>query len=287
MKLRPLAGKVKRKLKPPQYHPPKKSGDKYKILGKWMYLDDKDSMKLAKFGIYNFEETKLIKKLVKRKHIVLDIGANIGYFTLLMAKQAKLVHAFEPEAQNFQLLKKNVELNKISNVKLHNVAVAEKNGKTKLHLCETNRGMHRIYPSRWCTEGSNEVKTVRMDDVIQEADFIKIDVEGAELGALKGMAKLLKKCEVTILMEFHPPSIIEYGSKPREIFDLVTSLDYNFKLPLIIESLSFEQIEQRAMEHAGTNIICTPIAPKKKSETLISKYIGQKLFPQMLLNRGP
>jgi FkbM family methyltransferase len=287
MKLRPLAGKIKRKLKPPQYHPPKKSGDKYKILGKWMYLDDKDSMRLAKFGIYNFEETKLIKKLVKRKHIVLDIGANIGYFTLLMAKQAKLVHAFEPEAQNFQLLKKNVELNKISNVKLHNVAVAEKNGKTKLHLCETNRGMHRIYPSRWCTEGSNEVKTVRMDDVIQEADFIKIDVEGAELGALKGMAKLLKKCEVTILMEFHPPSIIEYGSKPREIFDLVTSLDYNFKLPLIIESLSFEQIEQRAMEHAGTNIICTPIAPKKKSETLIFKYIGQKLFPQMLLNRGP
>jgi hypothetical protein len=62
MELRPLAGKVKRKLKPPKYHPPKKSGDKYKILGKWMYIDDKDSLKLAKFGIYNYEETKLIKK---------------------------------------------------------------------------------------------------------------------------------------------------------------------------------------------------------------------------------
>ena len=71
-----------------------------------MYLDDKDSMRLAKFGIYNYEETKIIKKLVKSKHVVLDIDANIGYFTLMMAKQAKLVHAFETEARNFQLLKK-------------------------------------------------------------------------------------------------------------------------------------------------------------------------------------
>lgn len=285
MKLRPLAGKVKRKLKPPKYHPPKKSGDKYKILGKWMYIDDKDSLRLAKFGIYNYEETKLIKKLVKRKHVVLDIGANIGYFTLLMAKQAKLVHAFEPEVRNFHLLKKNIELNRISNVKLHNVAVAENNGKTTLHLCETNRGMHRIYPSRWCTEGSKEVKTVRIDDMIQEADFIKMDIEGAELGALKGMTKLLKKCDITLFMEFHPPSIIEYGSKPKDIYDLLTSLGYNFNLPLI-ESLPFEQIERKAIENVGTNIISTRICQKKKSENLISKYIDPKLFSQMLLSRG-
>ena len=285
MELRPLAGKVKRKIKPPKYHPPKKSGDKYKILGKWMYIDDKDSLQLAKKGIYNYEETKLVKKLVKRKDIVLDIGANIGYFTLLMAKQAKLVHAFEPEPRNFQVLKKNIELNKISNVKLHNIAIAETNGRTTLHLCETNRGMHRIYPSRWCTEGSNEVRTVRIDDIVQEADFIKIDIEGAELGALKGMVKLLKKCDATIFMEFHPPSIVEYGSKPKDIYDLLTSLGYSFNLPFI-ESLAFEQIEQKAIDNAGTNIICTPISQKKKSGILISKYSVPKLFSQMLLNRG-
>ena len=224
-----------------------------------MYIDDKDSLQLAKNGIYNYEQTQFIKKLVKKKHIVLDIGAHIGYFTLIMAKQAKQVHAFEPEARNFQLLKMNLELNKQSNVKLHNVAVAETNGKTMLHLCEMNRGMHRIYPSHWCKGGTREVQTVRIDDIIQEADFIKMDIEGAELGALKGMTKLLKKCDITIIMEFLPSSIEEYGVKPRNIHDLLTSLGYDFKLSLK-DSISFEQVEKIARERTGTNIICTHIS---------------------------
>ena len=116
------------------------------------------------------------------------------------------------------------------------MAVAETNSKTMLHLSETNRGMHRIYPSHWCTEGFNEVQTVRIDDIIHEADFIKMDIEGAELGALRGMTQLLKKCNVTIIMEFHPPSIVEYGSKSREIYDLMISLAYDINLSLI-ESL--------------------------------------------------
>ena len=101
-----FARKARSKLKRQRYKSPIKDGDKYKILGRWMYIDDRDSLQLAKNGIYNYEQTQLIKKLVKKKHIVLDIGAHIGYFTLLMANQAKQVHAFEPEARNFQILKK-------------------------------------------------------------------------------------------------------------------------------------------------------------------------------------
>ena len=148
-----------------------------------MYIDDLDSFRLTRFGIYQPEQTKLIKKLVKKKHNVLDIGANIGYFTLIMAKQAKQVHAFEPEARNFEILKKNVELNRLSNVKLHKLAVAETNGKTTLHLCDIGRGMHRIYPSHWCNEGVTEVETIRIDHIIEDADFINMDIEGSELGA--------------------------------------------------------------------------------------------------------
>ena len=62
-----------------------------------------------------------------------------------------------------------------------------------LHLSETNRGMHRIYPSHWCNEGVNKVKTVKINDMIQEADFIKMDIEGAELGALRGKTNTLKQ----------------------------------------------------------------------------------------------
>ena len=262
MHFKSFAGRVIRKVKGPKYKPPPRNGDKYKILGKWMYLDDMDSSRLTRFGIYQPEQTKLIKKLVKKKHTVLDIGANIGYFTLIMAKQAKQVHAFEPEARNFEILKRNVELNRLSYVKLHNVAVADTSAKATLHLSDIGRGMQRIYPSHWCMEGKTEVETIRIDDIIEDAEFIKMDIEGAELGALKGMIKLLKKDDTTIFMEFHPSSIEEYGAKPKEIYDLMTSLGYDIKVSSK-DSLSFEELEKIAIDNAGTNILCTAVNHKK------------------------
>lgn len=256
MNLRPLAGRVLRRVMGPKDKPPPKDGEKYKIQGKWMYLDDKDSLELTKKGIYDRQQTQLIKKLVKKKHTVLDIGANIGYFTLIMAKHAKRVYAFEPEPRNFQILKKNVELNNLSNVKLYNLAVAETNGNGILHLCENNRGMHRIYPSNWCKEGTTDIQTVRIDDIIQEADFIKMDIEGAELGALKGMTKLLQTCNITLSMEFYPPSIEEYGAKSKDLYDFITNLGYHIKIPLR-DSMSFEELEKIAIEKVGLNILCT------------------------------
>ena len=199
-----------------------------------------------------------ILSLIPDNTLVLDIGANIGYFTLLMANHAKKVYAFEPESRNYQILEKNVKLNRLSNVKLFNLAVAETRAKTTMHLCDMNRGMHRIYASHWCKEGTIEVETVRIDDIIQDADFIKMDIEGSELGALKGMTKLLMKSDITMIMEFHPPSIEEYGAKPRDIYDFMKSLGYNIKVPLR-GFVSFEELEKISIENVGTNVICTPI----------------------------
>jgi FkbM family methyltransferase len=257
MNLRPIARKIPfakkmlRVIKRP----------KYKIQGNWMYLDDKDSMFLAVFGIFHPIETNLIKNMVKSNHTVLDIGAHIGYFTIIMAKQAKQVYAFEPESRNFHTLQKNVNLNELSNVKLYNRAVAEHNYKTKLHLCHTSSGMHRLYPSMYCKEGTIEIETISINEIIEDADFIKMDIEGAELGALKGMKKLLEKNGPSIIMEFHPPSIEEYGAKPRAIYDFMKSLGYDIKIPLSnsihLNSLPFEELEKIAIENIGINLLCT------------------------------
>ena len=96
-------------------------------------------------------------------------------------------------------------------------------------------------------------------DSLAKADFIKMDIEGAELGALKGMTQLLKKCDITLIMEFLPSSIEEYGTKPRNIYDFLTALGYDMKLSLK-DSISFEQLEKIAIEKTGTNIICTHIS---------------------------
>ncbi len=257
MDFQAIARTAIRKIKP-IYNVPENDGKgRYHIQGSWMYIDDRDSLELTRKGVYEYEETQLIKKLVKSDFTVLDLGANIGYFTLIMAKQAKQVHAFEPEPRNFQTLQKNVELNNIKNVKLYNAAVTETSGTSTLYLCDSNRGMHRVYQSDWCKEGTTQVKTIRIDDIIDHADFIKIDVEGAELGALKGMKELLQKRKSTVLMEFHPPSIIEYGARPRDIYDFMASLGYTIRTPSG-RPVSFEALEKMATEKVASNILCTP-----------------------------
>lgn len=236
---------------------------KYDIQGSQMYIDEKDSLELAKNGIYDPQETELIKKLVTSEHVVLDIGANIGYFTLLMAKQTKAVFAFEPDPDNFMILEKNIKLNKAKNVELFNMAVGEFNGFVDLHRCDFNNGMHRVYESKWCKDQTIEVPIVKIDSLIDHADFVKMDIEGSEFGALKGMERIIKESRPTLLLEFHPPGIKEYGANPREMYNFIRDLRYEITLTGIhgyqdIPDISCDQLVIETDNYAGRNILCTP-----------------------------
>jgi FkbM family methyltransferase len=117
--------------------------------------------------------------------VVLDIGANIGYFTLLFARivgPTGSVYAFEPEPRNFELLSKNVEINSYQNVTLVPKAVSNCRGSGELHLCDTNPGMHSLYSLSKSTR-SVDVDIIRLDDYFANYDgkirFVKIDIEGA------------------------------------------------------------------------------------------------------------
>ncbi len=220
-----------------------------------MYIDDKDSLKLAQYGMYEPDETRFIQDSIGTDFVVVDIGANIGYYTLIMASLAKEVHAFEPDPVNYGILQKNVTANNLTNVVTYNKAVSEAAEKRMLYVCDFNRGMHRLYPSRYCRD-SIDVDAVRLDEVIHFADFIKMDIEGAELGALRGMTRLLEKGP-TLLMEFHPPSIREYGANPRDVIAYVQSFGYRVMLPdHDHDDVIYEELEKLATEKAGTNILC-------------------------------
>ena len=95
-------------------------------------------------------ETEIVKTHVEKNNIVVDIGANIGYYTLLMALNQAKVFSYEPEPKNFKLLQKNVNLNNFSsNVKLYNKAVSNYNGFSKLFLAEGAPGMHTLSNNRF------------------------------------------------------------------------------------------------------------------------------------------
>ena len=222
-----------------------------------LYVRDEKDWGFWQNDTFEPEETELIKPIVKSTDVCLDIGANIGYFTILMAKQCRWVYAFEPEPSNMELLGKNLWANRIENVSGIKAAVSDKVGDTELYLCDVNNGMHRLYKSRFCTK-LIDVDTIDVDSMALEPNFIKMDVEGAELDALKGMEQTLNKYHPTIVMEYHPPSIEEKGDNPKEIYDLLKSLDYKiYLIPNIKEEFSYEDLYlQTDDQSGGQNILC-------------------------------
>ncbi len=206
------------------------------INGQKMYIHSKDSIMTPRLlinGEHDPTETDLIMNEVNEGDIVLDIGANIGYFTLIFAKlvgEKGKVYAFEPDPENFSLLKKNVEENGHKNVVLLQKAVSSENGTIKLYLSEENKGNHRIFDSQRGRK-SIDVETVKLDDFFKnysgDINFVKIDVEGAEIGAIQGMSGLLQKYNnIKMITEFHPHGIEEYGHLPEDYLDLLRGYDF-------------------------------------------------------------
>jgi FkbM family methyltransferase len=223
-----------------------------------MYLDEHDSLNLAKYGYYERDETDLIKQLLKPDMVALDIGAHIGYFTLLMAKRCKMVYAFEAEPKNAAIAAMNTK--SLDNVLVRSAIVSNKEGWESLYLCDSNSGMHRTYRSEWCTDITVSIPSIRIDSnhILDKADFIKMDIEGSEFGALKGMERLLDAHHPTILMEFCPKYIREYGADPEEEYHLLKTLGYDVRLlPDKDTSISYQKLEKETnKEPTGRNILC-------------------------------
>lgn len=205
-----------------------------KVDGHKMFLDLNDSLFLSVKGIHEPFETEVVKKEVKEGDVVLDIGAHIGYYTLIFARlvgEKGKVFAFEPAPDNFALLKKNVGINGYQNVILEQKAVSNKTAKIKLYFEEENVTDHKIYNSPDGHE-SIEIEAIRLDDYFEnyngKIDFIKMDIEGAEWMALQGMSNLLKGNKtVKIVIEF-VPSLRKFGIEPVESLKLL--LGHGFKL---------------------------------------------------------
>jgi len=208
--------------------------DNVEIDGHKMFLDSLDSLRLSINGVYEEFETEIVKKIIKKGDVVVDVGANIGYYTLIFAKlvgKEGKVFAFEPEPTNFNILKKNVKINEYENVTLINKAVSNKTGKMTLDLDEINKGGHSI--SKNNSEKTIEIESIRLDDYFKtyygKINFIKLDIEGAEVEAIKGMSEILgKNEEANIMAEYNPQSLSNLGTNSEEY--LTSLMKFGFKI---------------------------------------------------------
>ncbi len=146
---------------------------------------------------------------VNLNDIVIDIGANVGAFSIYAANLAKKgkVYAFEPEEKNFKLLEENIGANNLSNIKIFKLGVAGRKKKTKLFISKMPTS-HSIYiPSKASGKSLTTqfitLKQIFKENKINRCNFLKIDCEGAEYDILFNCPKeVLKKIE-KIAMEFH------------------------------------------------------------------------------------
>jgi FkbM family methyltransferase len=192
-------------------------------------------------GVYEPRTTALFKSLLKPGMVVLDIGANFGYYGLIAAQvvgSTGKVYALEPEPNNFRLLVNNIKLNGFSNIIPLQLALSNEEGKATLFLDKTNLGAHSIRHRNVTADGGLvEIETARLDDFVQSrmetqrVDLITMDVQGAEGLVFDGADQTLRKNDLKILMEFWPYGLKNLGTDPR---DLIRKLyGYGFVINVI------------------------------------------------------
>lgn len=181
-------------------------------------------------------ETRWILHTIRRGDVFVDVGANIGYYTVIASKivgDEGHVYAFEPDPTSFAILKANVERNGLSNVTLEQKALSNEPGSLRLFLAHENKGDHRIFDEEGAARPFLDVEALRLDDYgpikDRKVDFIKVDTQGAEGIILEGMVETIAaNPQLAMVMEYTPSSLRAVGTDPAEFLTTLQKMDFRF-----------------------------------------------------------
>jgi len=177
---------------------------------------------------------ELLISRVRPGEVVLDVGSNLGIFTILLAKkvgQSGRVIAVEPGKKIFLHFQENVKLNNLKNITSFNLALGNKEEETKLFLGQVAGASSMAYKPDG-SEGFEIIKVKTADQLIKENNLpipnvVKIDVEGFEYNVIKGMSSTLNNPECRMICcEIHTQMLPD-GVSAEKIIDLLKSLGFN------------------------------------------------------------
>lgn len=220
-------------------------------------------------GTYETFCSETIKKHIRRGDVCLHVGANIGWYSTLFRELCGAdgaVHSFEPVPQTFVELEKNVALNgSPPNVFLNCCALGDEEKTSEIHLFDgVPSGHASLAPKKNQKAELISVKIRTLDSYLTEhkisrVDFVKVDVEGAELMFLKGAKKLFEQPKPPVIfMEMALNTTKEFGYKPNDLIAYIgEQAAYDF--------YEFEEIKEKLVkiegfsdEQMGANVICIP-----------------------------
>jgi FkbM family methyltransferase len=180
-------------------------------------------------------EGRFLRNFLRPGMNVIDVGANIGYFTLLCARAigpSGRVLAIEAEPETFLQLRANVALNDLDNVELLPVAAHRQSGLIEIWRNSNNFGGHSGYPID-ADSSPIPMQAVRLDDVLDPntpVDAIKIDIEGMDHAAVEGLEATIQRWRPTLLVEYYPETIERFGDDPIAVLRYFRALGLQIRV---------------------------------------------------------
>lgn len=186
------------------------------------------------------ETGRFLDRFLRPGMTFIDIGAHIGEYTLqasLRVGPSGAVHAFEPQPDTFEILGKNVEFNRLANVTIQSLAMAESDGFVEFSVC-AEPTLSSIRPTGSGDTGRGVKQTItvpksQLDTYCTQTgcapDLIKVDVEGAELNVLQGARNLLSKARETApvwILEYTPHTYSRFGYSSTDVLDFLQQHGY-------------------------------------------------------------
>jgi len=191
-------------------------------------------MEILNFGQYEERYDAVLRQLIRPHYTFLDIGANIGWYTVSFAQMSphSRIFSFEPVPQTFQALTTNVQLNELTNVQAYNFGLSNQNENIVFYVNPEEsiiNSLRNISESPAIRELSCRVR--RMDDVVDELkikqiDFIKCDVEGAELFVFQGGLNTLRQHLPIVFAEMLRKWSARFGYHPNEMIQMFAEMGY-------------------------------------------------------------
>jgi FkbM family methyltransferase len=181
------------------------------------------------FGDLDSKITWVLGRILRPGDTALDIGANLGVYTLIMARAVGAsgsIHAFEPNPQVCATLLETLARNRVAQVKAHEVALADRAGVVSLAVPPGNKGSGSLIHHRSLSGAEKyNVRTAKLDDIVSEHGIrslaaMKIDVEGSEPAVIAGGVRTIETFRPIIVMEVNDPA------QRDSALGLLRSLDY-------------------------------------------------------------
>ena len=186
------------------------------------------SEEIAGNGIWESLETTIILRLLQPGELLVDCGANIGWYSMMAAAMGAQVMAFEPEPGNLALLKANIGANSLDGfVEIHGMALGRRAGTSTLQLSSFNQGDHRV--SALPVGETVTIGVEVLDDKLgsRTPTVIKLDTQGSEVAILRGAAATLsgeRVGDISLVIEYWPYGLQDCGASAEELIGLLTPI---------------------------------------------------------------